>query len=150
MISLKKPRFKTAYDFLKQDKQCLGYLQHHCDLLKKMQACILRYLAEPLHPYCQILNYEKGILKLQCESSAWASRLRFELPHLKRYLIKETVFLDLVKIDIVVRPVDERALTADDKKTPHRLSQKAKDVLQDCAAHLPEGDLKTIVDKLSR
>lgn len=73
-------------------KSLANLLQQHSDHLKKLliQVHLLRQtttalrniLSEPLSLHCHAANIERDTIIIGCDSSTWAAKLRYELPHI--------------------------------------------------------------------
>lgn len=86
------------------DTKKLQSLINKAHYLNQLTQLVQNYLNEDIAPHCQVANYEAGKLKLIVDSSAWASRLRFNLPHLKKTLSAIQPFTHLKTIEYSVQP----------------------------------------------
>ena len=101
---IKPPPPKKPLDYLTNQHELLGYLKSHCDLLNKLNEIVQKYLPDPLKAQCSVVNYRESHLILGSSNAAFSTRLRFEIPHLIEYLVKETLLSDLKKIEVIVLP----------------------------------------------
>ena len=85
-------------------------------------------------------------LIIAASSAAWASKLRFYTPTLKRSLSAEPQFSHLKKI--VIRVTSTNASTNEQKKMPV-YSENAADIIASSAQHIENDDLKNALMRLA-
>lgn len=95
--------------------------------------------------HCQVGNIRDDQLILYCDSPAWASRLRFQLPSLLRQLQQRKGLSTLKRIDVRVLPREQP------KQQPRtrRLSQTASSCIQACAAGIQDDKLHDALLRLA-
>jgi hypothetical protein len=120
----------------------------HARYLERLDRRLHSILDSPLKDHVSIANFRKGILVLQVSSPAWAARLRYLIPELKKTLPES---LDLQSIrDIRIRIAPEQ-LNAAMPRTRHRhLSDKAIDTINQAAMTIKDPELKSALSRLAR
>lgn len=114
----------------------LKTLVNKAHYLAELTAIVRRYLAEDLAEHCQVANYTAGKLKVLVDSSVWASRLRFCLPHLSKTLQSVPAFGELRQIDYSVQPLYKTLA-----RTP-----KSKPIISTASAELITSTAQSISD----
>ncbi len=128
----------ASIDRLLQHSRYLDYLTH------RLLTCLPEEFAEQV---CVIAFKNKQQLKLACNSPAWASKLRFYTPKLKRSLQNDPQFNQLQKITIKVAFSN---INTKNKKNTLIYSQSAANVIADSAEHIEDEGLRETLMKLSR
>ena len=83
----------------------LGKLCQHGAFLVNLERKLLSFLPPPLNTHCKVANYANDTIILHSESSAWATKLRYNTPAILDYLRKECHLDALKTIRIKVNPV---------------------------------------------
>jgi hypothetical protein len=52
--------------------------------------------------HCRIANFERGVLVLQAENAAWASRIRYATPEIFKQLAFYSEFGGLQKVEVIL------------------------------------------------
>lgn len=106
-------------------------------------------LVDPvLAVHCQVVNLRAGSLIVACDSTIWATRLRYEVPSLLEDLRQYSGLNDLVDIQIRVQPVKQRAV-----QQPRRqihLSNDAAHCVQQCANSISDPSLRSALERLAK
>jgi hypothetical protein len=106
------------------------------------QQTLLRLCLEPrLAPHVSVANYREGLLILACDSAAWATELRYQIPTLMQQLKRDKQFSDLKKIEQYVEP---RQIKPPHQKVggPQKISNEAADSLRAAAKDQAHPGLK--------
>ena len=139
-------------------KPLLNWLQHHSDhlnvllaqvhLLRRITHMIRHALPEPLASHCHAANMDGDTLVMGCDSSAWAAKLRFEIPQLLRQLNDQQGFPAFSQIRVRVQPLDkERSRTANRRL---RLSDHNATLITSFADNTADPKLKAALHRLSQ
>jgi hypothetical protein len=75
--------------------------------IKQLDKIVKAKLNKKLHVHCRVVNYRDNRLILAADSSSWATRLKFETPHLLSKL-REDGFPHLAGIDVMVSESSSR------------------------------------------
>ena len=94
----------------------------------------------------RVASLRGPVLTLMVGSSAWAARLRFDVPALLKRLTDLSDFATVQQIRLQVGP----PATPSDDKVQRRMSTTAAATLRDCAAGMPEGALRDTLIALAR
>lgn len=102
-------------------------LKHWYDKTQELAVLntIWRIVVPEMKDYCQIANFEGGHLVLAIHNSSLATKVRFELPEIKKKLLQYDAFADLCKIRYKViyetpqknRVIKKRRLTKNSAST---------------------------------
>lgn len=95
--------------------------------------------------HCQVGNVRDGVLILYVNSTAWASRLRYQCPALLKQLQQRRGLASLQQIEIKVLPKQEKI----EKSRPAELSREASSCLSACADSIEDNGLRTALQRLA-
>ncbi len=133
---------------LQQPYATIDRLLQHGRYLDYLSKRLLTYLPEEFSAQVTVIGFkDKQQLKLACSSSAWASKLRFYTPKLKRALQNDPQFNQLQKIKIKVALSN---INTKNKKNTLIYSQNAANVIARTADHIEDGGLKETLLRLSK
>lgn len=136
---------------LQQPSASIERLLQHGRYLDYLSKRILTYLPDEFSDKILVLSFSgKGTSKaltIAAISSAWASKLRFYTPTLKRSLSTDPQFSQLGKIII---KVGFSNITTKNKKSTPKYSQNSADVIENSAQHIDDDALKASMMRLSR
>ena len=115
--------------------------------LGQLSRFIQKLLVPELAAHCQLLNLRQGVLIMSCDSTVWATRLRYQVPALLESLRQQDSLRDLVDIQIRVNPV----VTAPQQATRRRasLSAEAAYCVQQCAESIDDSGLRQALEQLA-
>lgn len=82
-----------------KDNNTLKSIQQRAVVLLKLNRAVLALLPAMLKPHCRVANYRKQLLILEVSNAAQMTRLRYELPALRREILPS-----LSAIDIKINP----------------------------------------------
>ncbi len=118
---------------------------------KKLQQLsrLIQNLLEPeLAGHCHLLNLRQGSLIMACDSTVWATRLRYQTPPLLQAMQQHAGLNDLGDIQIRVKPaVQAPPLQAKRRVT---LSTEAANCVQQCAQSVNDPALSRALERLAR
>jgi hypothetical protein len=116
--------------------------------LEELTLLVRTHLAAELSCHVQVANFQAGKLKLTVDSSVWASRLRFCLPHLRNKLPTHAAFNSIISIDYSVQ-TPPRSLA---KSRPARplISAHNAELLQDTAMAISHTKLQQSLLRLAK
>lgn len=99
-----------------------------------------------LATHCQLLNVRDNQLVLACDSTVWATRLRYQIPTLLNVL-REIPALEFLKdIQIKIQPVAQVASQAKKKAT---ISSHGAYCLKQCADTITDTALRNALERLA-
>jgi len=128
------------------DTKLLQNLLNRAHYLAKLSRLVQAQLSSDLASHCQVANYELGRLKLVVDSSVWASRLRFSLPHLNQNLKRIGVFKDLQTIHYSVQPLAVKHGLSTKRLT---LSKSSSGLIADAAVTIGDDKLRQALLRLA-
>lgn len=100
--------------------------------------------------HTQAVTYENGILKVQAESAAWASRLRQQGSQLVRLLRRHPAFQAIKKIQLRVAPNDEMAIKPSMSSSRAHLSEQSCKLIGTVAEEIKDPELKAAMLNLGK
>lgn len=116
-------------------------------LRQAWHACVPDPLGSHVHP----VRYVAGLLFLQVNTPAWASRLRHEKPALIDLLRKSPSFRDLGDIRFRVSPVEPAvARQSPTPPVPSRISTRAAHVVSQTAESIADPSLRAALERLAQ
>lgn len=97
---------KTPASILQHDPQSvLAFIQNKVQQLTKLNPIWLAEIPSDLAEHTRIANFRDGYLIVECDSAAWATRLRYILPDITQKLLKHPDFRDLTHIEWNIQPL---------------------------------------------
>lgn len=118
-----------------------------CRLRQAWHSCVPEPLGSHVHP----VRYVAGLLFLQVNTPAWASRLRHEKPALMDLLRKSPAFRDIGDIRVRVVPVEPIAVPARSAPAaPSRISAHAANVIAQTAESIADPSLREALERLAK
>ncbi len=95
---------KSILDALRSEPNTpLGQLLQKAENLRHLNESLQNWLPKDLALQTQVSHIEDGILVMVANSSAWATRLRFETPKLLKTLRQDPEFCGLKSIKVKVK-----------------------------------------------
>ncbi|WP_198266312.1 DciA family protein [sulfur-oxidizing endosymbiont of Gigantopelta aegis] len=134
-----------------QPSASIERLMQHSRYLDYLSKRLLTYLPDEFSNKLSVLGFTKKnhqvCLVVGAISAAWASKLRFYTPTLKRALTADAQFSQLQKIIIKVA-----SAKTDTKKATNlpKYSQNAATIIQGSAQHISDNDLKASLMRLAQ
>lgn len=108
----------------------------------------LQSMLDPdLAAHCQLLNLRSGIAIIACDATAWATRLRFQIPTLLEALRQLSGLEELRDIQIRLQPVTQAPLQQ--PKSRATLSSHGAYCLRQCANSVTDPDLRRALERLA-
>lgn len=95
--------------------------------------------------HCQAGNIRDGVLILYADSTAWASRLRYQTPALLTQLQHHKALATLQRIEVKVVPHQEKTVIYQKAK----LSSEAASCLHACADSVADSNLRQALQRLA-
>ncbi len=136
---------------LQQPSANIERLLQHGRYLDYLSKRVLTYLPDEFAKKISVLGFNKkgnkNILVVSIVSSAWASKLRFYLPTLKRSLSTEPQFSHIQSISIRIASSNIAPPSQENKIIYSHSSAK---IIEDSADHIDDVDLKAALMRLSR
>lgn len=115
--------------------------------LQQLSRFIKNLLLPDLAEHCQLLNLRGQSLILACDSTVWATRLRYQIPTLLDALRQQTGSNAIVDIQIRVQPAVQAATPTTKRRI--RLSTEAAYCLHQCAQSVKDPALSRALEKLA-
>lgn len=136
----------------------LNELLHHNDFaashtlrrgqfLQRLQKLLASLLDADSSAHCQVGNLRDDALILYCDSTAWASRLRYQIPTLLGTLQQHKVLASLRRIEIKVMP---QQVTQKAHRSAATLSNTASSCILACADSVNDQALQSALTRLAR
>jgi hypothetical protein len=113
--------------------------------LNRLNNLVQTLLDDDLKIHCQVGNIRDGVLILYTDSTAWASRLRYQSPALLKQMQQHKGLASLQQIEIRVQPREEKVSIY--RKA--ELSNEASSCLQACADGMTDNGLKQALERLA-
>lgn len=103
---LKKPSpEKTPVNIFQHDPEgVLAFIQNKVQQLIKLNQVWQLAIPSELHGHTHVANFREGYLIIECDSAAWATRLRYLLPDIKQQLLNYPDLRDLIQIEWYIQP----------------------------------------------
>lgn len=79
-------------------------LYEHTKIISVLNENLCQYLASPLNIHCQVANYRDMMLIINADTSAWATKLRYNIPNIENMAKHEWGLIDLKKVIITITP----------------------------------------------
>lgn len=121
-------------------------LMEHGAWLKQLNTAVHALLPESCRAHCRVANVRDGVLALAADTPAWAARLRFHGPHLRRSLERQTT-LQVDDIRVLVVPRENRMERS--RMARPDLSRKSAGLLRDTAEAMDDPLLRTALLRLA-
>lgn len=105
MIKKSAPE-KSPASILQQDPESvLAFIQKKVQQLTKLNKIWQAEISNDLEEHTRIANFRDGYLIVECDSAAWATRLRYILPDITQKLLKHPDLRDLTHIEWNIQPL---------------------------------------------
>lgn len=114
--------------------------------LHKLWQKLQHQLNTDLATHCQLLNLRDGMLIMACDSTAWATRLRFQTPSLLEAMRLLPGDEEIQEIQIKIQPVAQSAQSSKSRAT---LSSHGADCLKQCAKSVNDPALQQALERLA-
>ncbi len=96
---------KTPANILQQDPESvLAFIQNKVQQLTKLNRIWQAEISGDLAEHTRVANFRDGYLIVECDSAAWATRLRYTLPDITQKLLKHSDLRDLTHIEWNIQP----------------------------------------------
>lgn len=96
---------KTPANILQQDPESvLAFIQNKVQQLTKLNHIWQAEISGDLAEHTRVANFRDGYLIVECDSAAWATRLRYTLPDITQKLLKHSDLRDLTHIEWNIQP----------------------------------------------
>lgn len=142
---------KTMKRVLHQPSASIERLLQHGRYLDYLSKRLLTYLPDEFSKKVSVLGFttkgDKHILIVSVVSAAWASKLRFYLPALKRSLCTEAQFSHIQSIRLRVTSID---VDKNPKINNVIYSNRSAEIIETSAQHINDKDLKAALIRLSQ
>jgi hypothetical protein len=96
----------TRLDAIVTQNSILRQLFRQAATHRKLDLHIKHLLEEPLRGHIQLAVIRKDTLILTADSSAWAAKLRYQVPELRRQIAENSAFPDIQTIRVTVAKSD--------------------------------------------
>ncbi len=113
----------------------LPRLLDHARLLARLQQALQTALPADLAPHCRVLNLRNQTLTLAAQGSAWAARLRYQVPALLQHFARQrTVTVRTIRVKVAgptAKPQEKPKRNAHLSPSNARLLEQTASALQD-------------------
>lgn len=140
--------FKPLFSWLQHPAGPLNGLLGRVGLLRRLTAAIRDALPPPLARHCLAANLDGDTLVLSCDSTAWAAKLRYQLPQLLQALQGRTNLPAIRQIRVRVQPRREPVRPAVQRRAT--LSEHSAAVITSVADATTDPALKAALRRLGR
>lgn len=113
--------------------------------LHRLNRLLASLLDDDSKVHCQVGNVRDGILIVYVDSTAWASRLRYQAPALLKQLQQRKGLATLQQIDFKVLPRQEK----ESRKIAAKMSSEASSCLSACAEAVSDDKLRSALQQLA-
>lgn len=127
---------KTPASILQQDPESvLAFIQNKVQQLTKLNQIWQAEISNDLAKHTRIANFRDGYLIVECDSAAWATRLRYILPDITQKLLKHPGLRDLTHIEWNIQPLFHPPNTQLNQPPP-MLSRTSAKLLKNAAGNI--------------
>jgi hypothetical protein len=141
---------KTLSGIFQQDPEgILAFIQKKVAQLKKLNQIWQEEIAEDLAAHSRIANFRDGHLIIECDSAAWATRLRYMLPEIRQKLRQYPDLQDLSHIEWSIQP-HFHSTTSQSSRQPPLLSPSSAQLLKNTATSIKGKPLKEALQRISK
>ena len=139
---------KSLANLLQQHSDHLSTLLSQVRLLRRITVVIRNILPEPLSLHCHAANIDGDTVAIGCDSSTWAAKLRYHLPHVLNRLGEHRDLPVFRQIRLRVQPSEEAASSPPKRRLfmPEHTGALIADVAQDTG----DPELKAALLRLSQ
>jgi hypothetical protein len=139
---------KSLAKILQQRSDHLSVLLSQVRLLRQITTVIRNDLPEPLSLHCHAANIDGDTIIIGCDSSAWAAKLRYQLPHVLNRLKDHRDLPIFRQVRVRVQPLDE-----DKPRTQNRslsITEHTAALIASIAQGTADPELKAALLRLSQ
>ena len=139
---------KSLANLLQQHSEHLNMLLSQVRLLRRITTVIRNVLPEPLSLHCHAANIDGETIIIGCDSSTWAAKLRYQLPHVLTRLKDHRGLPAFRHIRVRVQPLDQ----GNPRPSNRRLSMpdQAATLIASVANNTADPKLKEALFRLSQ
>ncbi len=121
-----------------------GLLQRG-QFLHRLNRLVGSLLDDTFEQHCQVGNVRDGVLILYVDSTAWASRMRYQAPTLLKQLQQRKGLASIQKVEVKLLPKQEKVA----KIQSVELSSEASSCLIACADSIEDDGLRIALQRLA-
>lgn len=125
----------------------LNNLMQRAKLLEKLNLEFQRHLPAQFSAHCRLANIDNGTIIVHVDNASYASLLRFQSPNLCQTLASE-LKLNIQSMKVKVRPIHHANPAS--MTNSLALPKSAASILQQTAASIDDGSLKSALEKLAK
>lgn len=140
--------YKPLQNWLQPHGEYLNGLLDQVQRLRRLTGVLRGLLPEPLAAHCLVANLNGDTLVIGCDSSAWATKLRYHLPTLLAQLRQHPEAAALSEIRLRLQPFRDPAPRAAPRRA--KLSSHSAELLSASAEATADPALKAALLRLSR
>lgn len=107
---------KSLANLLQQRSDHLNMLLSQVRLLRRITTVIRNVLPEPLSLHCHAANIDGDTMIIGCDSSTWAAKLRYQLPHVLNRFKDHHDLPVFRQIRVRVQPLDQGKTPASNRR----------------------------------
>ncbi|NIQ10147.1 MAG: DUF721 domain-containing protein [Gammaproteobacteria bacterium] len=142
---MSKPR--AIFDLL--ENQFSGELEQtirRSNSLRRLSDRLQTLLDSELAEHCHLLNVRDGLIIIACDSTAWATRLRYQIPTLLEALRQLRGLDDIRDIQVRIQPSSHTTTKAKSRAT---LSSQSAYCIRECANSITDSALQQALKRLA-
>ncbi len=141
---------KTLTGIFQQDPEgILAFIQKKVAQLKKLNQIWQEEATEELSAHSRIANFRDTHLIIECDSAAWATRLRYMLPEIRQKLRQYPYLHDLSHIEWSIQP-DFHRTTSQLSRLPPLLSPGSAQLLKNTAGNIKVKPLQEALLRIAK
>jgi hypothetical protein len=141
---------KTPMNILQHDPESvLAFIQSKVLQLTKLNQIWQAEISADLAEHTRVANFRDSYLIVECDSAAWATRLRYTLPDITQKLLKHPDLRDLTHIEWNIQPLFH-APHSQLSTVPLALSSTSAQLLKNAADHIKVKPLQEALLRISR
>lgn len=141
---------KSLQNWLQQRSNHLGGLLDRVHLLRRITGILHHALPAPLSAHCVAANIDGDTLVVGCDSPIWATKLRYQVPHLLGKLSAQPGLGSFSQIRIRVQPHGHSEEQARSVYRRFKLSENSALLINNVAGNTADPELKAALRRLSQ
>ena len=130
-------------------KEILTKLVQKAKYLNRLDQLLHHALDHELKQHCHCRDFQGGLLSIECETSAWTTRLRFHVPQLRVALKDRLEFHGLEEIKCFTRPKAAHLTVKAKSRKTQPLSEENSSMLAGIAESIENEKLRKALQKLA-
>lgn len=143
------PEQTLAGIFQQDPESVLAFIQKKVAQLKKLNQIWQEVVAADIAEHSRVANFRDTYLIIECDSAAWATRLRYTLPEIRQKLRSYPDLQGLSHIEWSIQPHFHHT-TSSLSRLPPRLSSASAQLLKNTANSIPVKPLQEALRRIAK